>query len=90
MNESTKISGGTSYKIYYDASMLMALNNGITDVWRNVGERPTRQFFQYEIPGPLYQGHISTPTEKLLTWQPMATTITFFALIASIAVWIIR
>ena len=84
------IGGWSSYKMYSDAVMSTSLESAgsIVDVWRHVGERPMRQFFHYEEPKLAYVNHISTPTEKLLTWQPMAITITFIALVVSIYVWV--
>ena len=49
---------------------------------------PMRQVFSYATKA--YENHIHTPTENLLTWEPMAVTITFIALVVAIAVWVIR
>lgn len=87
MNET--ISGWSSYKMYSEATMSLRLEPGsIIDMWKHV-DGP-RQVFHYEEPASVYEGYIHTPVENLLTWQPMAVTITFIALVASIAVWIIR
>jgi hypothetical protein len=37
-----------------------------------------------------YEGHIHTPTEDLLTWEPMAFTISLIALGITVAAWVIR
>ena len=50
--------------------------------------RPMQQFFSYATKA--YENYIHTPTENLLTWEPMAVTITFIALVVAIAVWVIR
>jgi hypothetical protein len=82
-----KISGWSSYK-FYDATMIMNLKSNTPMIY--AGEKRSRQIFHYAEPTPVYEGHIHTSVENLLTWQPTAFLITFAVLILSIAVWVLK
>src|SRR5271157_4268733 len=72
------IPGWISYRFHYSVSLPSSRVYGLAT--------PSFQYPREPEPKP-YEGHISTPTEKLLMWQPMAITIMFLALLVSIAVW---
>jgi hypothetical protein len=78
-----------SLVMFYDKSFIMSLKDE-TPFAKMPAMRPLpcRQLFSYTE--KVYENYIHTPTEKLLTWEPMAVTITFVALVVAIAVWVIR
>jgi hypothetical protein len=84
---SKMISEWASYMTFFDASMIASLKADTPFVGRHISYKVPFRCFSYDKP---YEGHIHTPGEKLLIWEPWAVTITFLALIASIAVWVIR
>ena len=73
--------------MFYDKTFIMNLKTK-TPFASMRAMRPTRQFFHYATKA--YEGYIHTPTENLLTWEPMAFTIGLIALVVTIAAWIVR